>query len=67
MENVVRVSDRVDVVRCRECRHWEKELPDLSLRGGVRKCSALGRITKHDMFCWYGERREKENEAASAD
>lgn len=48
----------VKVIRCRECRHWDKEEPF----GGsdMCECKAHGGYFLQDDFCSDGERRESE-------
>lgn len=45
--------DAVPVVRCKDCRQWR------TTDKGLRWCSyaMIGRCTKADDFCSYGERR----------
>ena len=64
MQNVTRTSDRVDVVRCRDCKYYARDYlaksgepdrrynPSICIRGqyGVRRSP--------DYFCADGERRE---------
>ena len=47
--------DAVEVVRCKDCKHWQPEP-----MGDVKMCykGALGRWTKPDFFCADGERLE---------
>lgn len=49
-----------EVVRCKACRQWHK-----SPTKGFHYCmyTMLGRVTKPDDFCSYGEKGERENEA----
>lgn len=52
--------DAVEVVRCRNCEHWQRPWLEGQTLG---KCQ-LGKtmITEPDHFCSYGERRTSENE-----
>ena len=48
--------DAVEVVRCRECKHWQ-----ICVDGVTTWCPLLmDKATKADDFCSYGERREGE-------
>ena len=53
MRNVVYASERVDVVRCGDCRH----------RGSNAICVKLWVGTKDGFFCAFGERRDEDGEA----
>ena len=49
-------ADAVEVVRCKDCRHWQK-----SVDGVTTWCPMLmDKKTKADDFCSYGERRATE-------
>ena len=72
MENVTRTSDRVEVIRCRDCRYfevkdiWENfyadsiEVPILAA-SDVPVCHRWGDecMTNPDGYCFLGERREE--------
>lgn len=53
--------DAVEVVRCRECKHWVKF--ESSLIGEVKCCTGQGSVNilkEPDDFCSYGERKDGE-------
>lgn len=57
--NSIPSADAVPVVRCKECRYWEKVeyYPD-----GYKMCCRLLRAEMHgECFCSLGTRKEKEN------
>ncbi len=45
-------ADVVEVVRCKDCKHYN---------GDSAVCKRMNRIMKDDGFCSYGERREDED------
>jgi len=59
MKNVVKTSDRVDVVRCRDCKYYEGEN---ALVLFPCKLNGSGCAHKPDWFCADGERKEDEDE-----
>lgn len=54
MENVVYASERVDVVRCKDCRY----------RGSNAICVKLWVGTKDSFYCAFGERRDEDGEVS---
>ena len=51
--------DAVEVVRCRDCKHWVKF--ESSLIGEVKCCTGQGSVNIQkgpDDFCSYGERKD---------
>ena len=46
--------DAVEVVRCKDCKHYEWNLFD-----GCHVCIRLSKYVKEDFFCSYGEKRER--------
>ena len=51
--------DAVEVVRCRDCKHWVKF--ESSLIGEVKCCTGQGSVNiqkEPDDFCSYGERKD---------
>lgn len=52
MDRVVKVSDRVDVVRCRDCANWYK--------GHCAHGVCATEETDGDFYCADGERRESD-------
>ena len=46
--------DAVEVVRCKECQHWQKRH---ETRGICLKHNAIVTFTTPDFYCAYGERR----------
>lgn len=57
MENVVKASDRVDVVRCREC-IWSREINDVLI-----ECTNPGYgpdlLLPHGWYCAAGKKGEE--------
>ena len=48
--------DAVEVVRCRECKHW---LKDVTVRSGfVGRCDFANYMVGAKGYCSYGERKE---------
>jgi hypothetical protein len=47
--------DAVEVVRCRECKYWKKDVPGCT--DFVRRCELGGYMIGATGFCSYGERR----------
>ena len=48
--------DAVEVVRCRECKHW---LKDVTVRSGfVGRCDFANYMVGVKGYCSYGERKE---------
>ena len=45
--------DLVEVVRCKDCKHWNNACCGL----GNGDCHVLARLTFERFFCSYGERR----------
>ena len=61
MQNVTKASDRVDVVRCRDCVYGQIENDK-----GLRECIMLGdslSFVKDDEYCSFGRRREDDEQA----
>ena len=59
-------SDAIQVVRCKDCKYWQKSNDDQRIDG---MCEALLHfhgaeryMTNEDFFCRYGERRTDANE-----
>ena len=50
--------DALEVVRCKDCKHWEKSWIEGVSRG--RCVGGIPRKSLPDDFCSYGERREGE-------
>ena len=49
--------DAVEVVRCKDCKHWRDDI----LRDDEMKCCPIGMyMTKGDDFCAFAKRREGE-------
>jgi phage FluMu protein Com len=48
--------DAVQVVRCRDCKHWGIEHTTPVLKGKC-PCVVVDRVTRPDDFCSYGEKR----------
>lgn len=60
---VVRIpcsQDVVEVVRCRDCKHWRGDHPEWFQEQGWGSCVECLMDTKDDFFCQYGERRDNE-------
>lgn len=53
-------DDVVEVVRCKDCRHYESD------GGALMVCSITDTVKDDADFCSYGERREKVNGFKSA-
>ena len=54
--------DAVEVVRCKDCKHYEQEYSDDYFRCQVfQGCYEKGFPTEKDDFCSYGERRDNDN------
>lgn len=51
------IVDAVEVVRCKDCKHYCPVYADTM---GGRDCLLLKTITKADDYCSYGERREEQ-------
>ena len=49
-------ADVVEVVRCRECKHWKKDVPGCT--DFVGRCGIANYMIGALGFCLYGERRE---------
>lgn len=55
MQNVVKTSDRIDVVRCRDCEYYEgKDAPVLF----PCKLNGSGAAANPDWYCADGKRKE---------
>ena len=48
--------DAVEVVRCRDCKHWD--VRPINGRCTLGKCLKLSRVMGDSSFCSYGERNE---------
>jgi hypothetical protein len=51
--NSIPAADVVEVVRCRDCKHWEEHCNG---KAGICKGKMKG-VVKPDDFCAYGDRR----------
>lgn len=60
MTNVEYTSDRVNVVRCKNCTAWETDWKPNHSLDDERFCPMVGIVTSKDWFCAYGERKEDE-------
>ena len=56
-----------EVVRCKECKHWNTAECHSTAVPDVRKCMAMNVFTDPDQFCKYGERREDEKSTKRTD
>ena len=54
MENMVRTSEYVSVVRCKDCKHWHEDIGETTT---WLMCHEI--VTDRDWFCADGERREE--------
>ncbi len=52
-------ADVVEVVRCKDCKHWETEWSPNNAQFGEHFCPFIGINTAPDWFCADGQRREK--------
>lgn len=50
--------DAVAVVRCKDCKHWKKDVPYWT--GNVRHCLYANWLVGGSGYCVYGERGEEE-------
>lgn len=50
-----RLKNMVEVVRCKECRHWDT---DWETHCGFHYCPMIDGLTDVDFFCADGERRD---------
>lgn len=50
-------TDLVNVVRCKDCKHWRGELIETSI-GNLRICAGWELRTDENDYCGYAERRE---------
>ena len=61
MMNVVRTSDRVDVVRCGECVYWDSCGDPEDGDWDIGECKNTGTGTGVDDYCSYGRRRAEDD------
>lgn len=57
MRNVVYTSDRVDVVRCRDCQNWKREW---EANGVAHFCPMMDYYSEPNFFCADGKRRNED-------
>ena len=55
-------ADVVEVVRCKECRHWLKDVAGCT--SDVGRCEFANYMVGAVGYCVYGERREKDGNEA---
>ena len=58
MTNVEYTSDRVNVVRCKDCTSWEADWKPNNAQDGEHFCPMVSLVTRGDWFCADGERRD---------
>ena len=56
---IIKGTDLVPVIRCRDCKHWKPTMPSKGIVGICEDMDHFGRFWKPDDFCSYGERREE--------
>lgn len=49
--------DAVEVVRCKDCKHWRGDHPEWFQEPGCGSCVECLMDTKEDFYCAYGERK----------
>ena len=55
--------DAVPVVRCKDCKHWDKEWEPLyALKGEVHFCTEHGETMDSEYYCADGERMDGEED-----
>lgn len=63
MNNIIKTSDFVHVVRCRDCKNWETDWkPNYSI-DGEHFCPMISLVTSEEWFCADGERRDDDGSA----
>ena len=62
VERVTKVSDRVDVVRCRDCKYWEMPRTAYGIKCGycnnIHSHVSSHRMPEENYYCPHGERRD---------
>ena len=58
MTSVEYTSDRVNVVRCKNCKYWEADWKPNNVQDGVHFCPMVSLVRREDWFCADGERRD---------
>lgn len=56
----MRLIDAVEVVRCKDCKHWLKDVAGCT--ENVGRCEWANWMVGENGYCVYGERKEVQNE-----
>lgn len=58
--NAIDFAQTVEVVRCKDCEHWDTDWCPSTIKGVEHWCGMIDLVTGPDFFCGHGERKKED-------